>query len=92
MHCVQPSLFSLIEKWLERTPLVSTNSGFEFWNTYRASVRSMFEREREVVTKRHDLTDVQKTDLYSKVRDSLNEQMNGLVSSFVLINEFCALQ
>ncbi|KAK3575936.1 hypothetical protein CHS0354_001138, partial [Potamilus streckersoni] len=34
---IQPSLFSLIEKWLERTPGLQVNE-FNFWSKYQAAV------------------------------------------------------
>lgn len=38
------SLFSLLEKWLERTPFIESKE-FSFWNEYKAAVESMQEIE-----------------------------------------------
>ena len=32
----QPSLFELVERWLERTPFLSVK-GFDFWTSYQAT-------------------------------------------------------
>lgn len=44
----KPSLFELLEKWLERTPFLQT-SGFEFWKEYQKAVESLAEEDRKVV-------------------------------------------
>ena len=40
-----PSLFTLLEKWLERTPFLS-NETFSFWKDYRAAVEKRIESSR----------------------------------------------
>lgn len=47
----EKSLFELLEAWLERTPFlqVSVTKGFDFWATYRQSVETLFENDRDVV-------------------------------------------
>ena len=37
----QPSLFDLVEKWLERTPFL-TGENFNFWSSYKGAVHQMF--------------------------------------------------
>lgn len=44
----QPSLFELIEKWLERTPFLHT-AGFDFWKTYQKAVQELFAADRQVI-------------------------------------------
>jgi tryptophan 2,3-dioxygenase len=44
----QPSLFELIEKWLERTPFLQT-AGFDFWKTYQQAVQNLFAADRQVI-------------------------------------------
>lgn len=51
----QPSLFTLIEKWLERTPFLESN-GFNFWQSYRAAVENVFEAEKTIVQNNKYLT------------------------------------
>ncbi len=45
----QPSLFSLVEKWLERTPFLESNE-FNFWKSYRAAVETVFQNEKATVS------------------------------------------
>ena len=42
----EPSLLSLVEKWLERTPFL-TFGNFDFWESYRHSVEELFEKDAE---------------------------------------------
>lgn len=42
----EPSLFDLVEKWLERTPFLDFQ-GFNFWDHYRTAVGRILERDRE---------------------------------------------
>lgn len=44
----EPSLFELIEKWLERTPFLQLGD-YSFWESYRTAVLELFERDKEVV-------------------------------------------
>lgn len=43
-----PSLFDLLEKWLERTPFLNANN-FDFWQHYRTAVNDMFTSDRYTV-------------------------------------------
>lgn len=40
-----PSLFTLVERWLERTPFLDL-PGFQFWDSYRQAVGRMLEADR----------------------------------------------
>lgn len=42
----EPSLFDLVEKWLERTPFLDFQ-GFNFWDHYRSAVENILERDRQ---------------------------------------------
>src|SRR5690606_34444393 len=42
----QPSLFDHLEKWLERTPFLSSES-FDFWQNYRVAVEKRMNKSRE---------------------------------------------
>jgi len=41
----EPSLFELVEKWLERTPFLES-PGFQFWESYKAAVDAMLASDR----------------------------------------------
>jgi tryptophan 2,3-dioxygenase len=43
-----PSLFELVERWLERTPFLEV-PGFQFWEQYGAAVRRMLEADRATI-------------------------------------------
>lgn len=42
------TLFSLVEKWLERTPFVKI-AGFDFWQNYQSAVSKFFVREKSLI-------------------------------------------
>ena len=44
----QPSLFQLLETWLERTPFLQFK-GFDFWDQYSFAVQSLLEGEENVI-------------------------------------------
>ena len=44
----EPSLFELVEKWLERTPFLEV-PGYQFWESYAQAVRAMLERDRRTI-------------------------------------------
>ena len=43
-----PSLFALVEKWLERTPFLEL-PGYDFWRSYQAAVDAMLARDRRTI-------------------------------------------
>ena len=43
-----PSLFALVEGWLERTPFTRL-SGFDFWREYRKAVAAMLKRDEKTI-------------------------------------------
>ncbi len=45
-----PSLFVLLEKWLERTPFLS-DENFNFWKDYRKAVETQIEKTRQKLAK-----------------------------------------
>jgi tryptophan 2,3-dioxygenase len=55
----EASLFTLIEKWLERTPFLVTDD-FSFWDTYKHAVQNMLLTEREKVMHNAVLTEQEK--------------------------------
>ncbi len=52
----KPSLFVLVERWLERTPFVSLE-GFDFWKEYEKSVDAMMAGDTEIIRDNPTLTD-----------------------------------
>ncbi|NBX17813.1 MAG: tryptophan 2,3-dioxygenase [Proteobacteria bacterium] len=56
-----PSLFALVEKWLERTPFIETKDGFSFWQEYQQSLRNHLTRDRRFINEHPLLTDDEKT-------------------------------
>ena len=51
-----PSIFDLVEAWLERTPFLD-HGDFHFWAAYQAAVQEMLERDREVVATNPNLSE-----------------------------------
>jgi tryptophan 2,3-dioxygenase len=55
----QPSLLTLVEKWLERTPFLIMED-FSFWDDYKQAVQSMLLTEREKIMNNATLTEQEK--------------------------------
>lgn len=55
----EPSIFDLIEKWLERTPFLAIED-FSFWDNYRHAVESMLQSEKENIQKENLLSEIEK--------------------------------
>jgi tryptophan 2,3-dioxygenase len=53
------SLFNLLEKWLERTPFLTTQN-FVFWQEYKLAVEKLFDEEELVIKSNPLLTESQK--------------------------------
>lgn len=54
-----PSLFDNVERWLERTPFLQSES-FNFWQLYQQTVENLLERDRQVVIINPLLSDTDK--------------------------------
>jgi tryptophan 2,3-dioxygenase len=54
-----PSLFALVEKWLERTPFLEL-SGYAFWKSYAEAVRAMMLDDRRTIETNATLSDAEK--------------------------------
>jgi tryptophan 2,3-dioxygenase len=52
----EASLFSVVERWLERTPFLET-PGFAFWTRYAQAVDAMLARDRRTVQENPALTE-----------------------------------
>jgi tryptophan 2,3-dioxygenase len=55
-----PSLFDLVEAWLERTPFLD-HGDFHFWQAYQEAVRAVIEHDRQVVAGNPNLTEEERT-------------------------------
>jgi tryptophan 2,3-dioxygenase len=76
----EPSLFSTLEKWLERTPFIFSNA-FNFWDLYKQAVDKMFtENEAAVMaatmdeeSQKNHLANIQAArDSFASIFDELN--------------------
>lgn len=67
----EPSLFELIEKWLERTPFLQTED-FNFWQQYQQAVKDLLASDREVVEKNPRLSPEDKKRNISMIQASLD--------------------
>ncbi len=56
----EPSLFDLLQGWLERTPFLSFG-GFDFWREYRQAVDAMLAADRESIRNNPTLTEKEKS-------------------------------
>ncbi|HEY1250891.1 MAG TPA: tryptophan 2,3-dioxygenase family protein [Thermoanaerobaculia bacterium] len=56
----EPSLFDLIEGWLERTPFLHFGA-FDFWREYRRAVDAMLAGDRDAIRNNPTLTEEEKT-------------------------------
>jgi tryptophan 2,3-dioxygenase len=52
----EPSLFALVERWLERTPFLDTGD-FVFWEAYQKAVHTRIQEDRRVVEENPNLGD-----------------------------------
>ena len=55
-----PSLFDVVERWLERTPFLD-HGDFQFWDAYEAAVHERIQADRSVVANNPNLTEGEKT-------------------------------
>ncbi|MFN2632350.1 MAG: tryptophan 2,3-dioxygenase family protein [Thermoanaerobaculia bacterium] len=56
----EPSLFDLIESWLERTPFLQFGN-FDFWREYRGAVDAMLDADRASIRSNPTLTESEKS-------------------------------
>ncbi len=51
-----PSLFELVEKWLERTPFLNSQN-FNFWQSYKQAVEKMLEHDTKIIMENKTFTE-----------------------------------
>jgi tryptophan 2,3-dioxygenase len=67
----EPSLFDLIEGWLERTPFLSFGD-FDFWREYRGAVDAMLAADRASIRSNPTLTEDEKAKQLAGVEATAN--------------------
>lgn len=72
----EKSLFTLLDNWLARTPFLQTDS-FDFWKTYQASVKQLFNEDREVIRK-HTILSAEEKERNLKQVDANEETFASL--------------
>lgn len=65
----QPSLLSLVEKWLERTPFLAIKD-FSFWDNYKSAVQSMLKKQREQINQDTLLTPTEKQSRHEQIQQT----------------------
>lgn len=55
------SIFSLVEDWLERTPFLESEE-FNFWDSYKNAIRSMLDKDVEIINSNDSLDPESKKD------------------------------
>ncbi len=73
----EPSIFSLVERWLERTPFLDFQ-GFSFWEHYRKAVEDMLNADREAILSNTIATEEEKQRQLAEV-DSNHENFSALI-------------
>ena len=51
-----PSLFELVQRWLERTPFLHYEE-FDFWTKYKSAVEKMLDNDRDIIMNNPTLTE-----------------------------------
>ena len=55
----RPTIFGLVEAWLERTPFLD-HGDFHFWDMYQRAVQEMLEHDRKVVAANPNLSEAER--------------------------------
>lgn len=72
----EESLFSVVEKWLERTPYIKLED-FDFWENYSKAVNKMFEDERTII-RSSEISSEEKIKSMAQI-SSIEESFNKLI-------------
>jgi len=73
-----PSLYTLIEAWLERTPFVEHVGGWTWWNHYREAIERMFASDEEGILSNKALDDHGRESARKEL-DATREHFNTLL-------------
>ncbi len=68
----EPSLFDVVERWLERTPFLD-HEDFHFWEAYQGAVHARIKSDREVVANNPNLTEAEKQVQLGEFDDVLSQ-------------------
>lgn len=68
----EPSLFDVVERWLERTPFLD-HEDFHFWEAYQGAVHARIKSDREVVANNPNLTEAEKQVQLAEFDDVLSQ-------------------
>ena len=71
-----PSLFDLVERWLERTPFLEL-PGYQFWQSYRQAVETMLAKDRITIQESAVLAEVER-EAQLKELDVTRKSFEGL--------------
>lgn len=71
----EPSILSLVQKWLERTPYLKTEN-YDFWRDYKTSVEKMFSAEIKLIQDNESLSQEDKTQSIEKTKASFKDFEN----------------
>ncbi|MBI5647068.1 MAG: tryptophan 2,3-dioxygenase [Ignavibacteriae bacterium] len=72
----QPSLYDLLERWLERTPFLDAGD-YSFWQEYRGAVHAMLDGDRAVIAGNTTLTELEKRVQFEEL-DATAARFNAL--------------
>lgn len=72
-----PSVFSLVERWLERTPFLDFQ-GFRFWEHYRKAVEDMLNADRQAILANQLSSEEEKKRQLAEV-DANHENFSALI-------------
>ena len=75
------SLFTLIERWLERTPFL-TSEDYNFWEQYKAAVSKMILNDKKIIEENDVLGDAEKESYFNQYNAS-EKMFNSLFDESV---------
>lgn len=82
----EPSLFDLLEGWLERIPFLD-QEGYDFWTEYEAAVTKMLASDAEIINTNSILSDKERS-----AQLAMLEQTRTTINSLIDKNEYEKLQ
>ena len=75
------SLFTLVEKWLERTPFLASED-YNFWEQYKSAVSKMILNDRKIIEDNKNLNDAEK-ERYFNQYNATEKMFNSLFNESV---------